>query len=204
MRVGSSMFIYSSVFFSLASITYENIILNLIFTKLICAYCSIFHDISSYLAKLRSQRAQTRRLARALLAVDKDGGCPRCSRRTRTVAAPCRSRRTRRSAAARSLLVNKEFVRAAPRRSRRTRSAAKLLVGRERGPVDVLVRCEQREAAELLIPRPPPGQRPPLPGAKTGQTPCPPRAAQGGRRLRQMGILVRRKRALRPLLARGE
>ena len=85
---------------------------------------------------------------------------------------------------------------AAPRRSRRTRASAKLLV-----------RCERRGAAELLVPRPPrtwrPSRRPSPPGATTGLTPRPPRAAQGGRRPRPLRLLVRRERALRPLLARG-
>ena len=90
---------------------------------------------------------------------------------------------------------------------RREKSPAKLLVRRERRPVDVLVRCERREAAEPphrpLSATSAAGRCPPPPGANTGQTPRPPRAAQGGRCPRPLRLFVRRERALRPLLACG-
>ena len=114
------------------------------------------------------------------LVADREVG-RRCSRPTRTVAAP--------------------------RCSRRTRSLAKLPIRRERGPVNVLVCCDWRGATELLVPRPPgarrPGRRPPRPGVNIVRTSRLPRAAQGGQRLRPLRLLVRRKRALRLLLACG-
>ena len=85
---------------------------------------------------------------------------------------------------------------AAPLTAYRKQSLDKLLVSRECGPVDVLVRCKRREGAELLVPRPP--------QARPANVLLRPEQKPAKLLVRHERRRVRHERALRPLLARGE